>query len=236
MMCSTSPQLRPFRLQNLPPERTAGTPAAFIHTAGILLFLFIPLVLFLFLRFPLGVGYSFILAITIIAAHRFASIPFMNRFRKVRCLWCGRTSRALAPLAVQCGNEIEFQFCNPQSDQCLSNAKRFFDFCSRYKVIFRIGIFLPLVFYLIAMILGEFGVIHIPVEWGRFIFQFFIACSVVAISFFYRLGNENTSPSFPFPIHNLFLLGIRNTLLIFRYVGIWWIIAGLIFLYFNILK
>jgi hypothetical protein len=30
----------------------------------------------------------------------------------------------------------------------------------------------------------------------------------------------------PFPAHNLFLLGVRNLLWIFRLVGAWWIVRG----------
>jgi hypothetical protein len=32
----------------------------------------------------------------------------------------------------------------------------------------------------------------------------------------------------PFPLHNLFLLGIRNTLWVFRLVGAWWLVAGVL--------
>ena len=31
----------------------------------------------------------------------------------------------------------------------------------------------------------------------------------------------------PFPLHNLLLLGIRQTLWIFRIVGAWWIVDGI---------
>jgi hypothetical protein len=30
----------------------------------------------------------------------------------------------------------------------------------------------------------------------------------------------------PFPLHNFFLLGIRNTLWVFRLVGAWWLVDG----------
>jgi hypothetical protein len=33
---------------------------------------------------------------------------------------------------------------------------------------------------------------------------------------------------FPFPLHNFFLLGIRNTLWVFRVVGLWWLADGAI--------
>jgi len=198
-----------------------------IHLTGVFLFLFIPLVLFLFLQFPLGILPSFGIAIAIMFLHRFAAIPFMNRFRDARCFWCGRTARPRTRLTVLAGKSMDFEFC---TGFCVEPARRFFDFCNRYKNVFRIGIFLPLAWYVITMLLIGFGKFSFPVEWNRFIFRFFIACSVVSISFLYRMGRDTESPSFPFPIHNLFLLGAKNTLLVFRYVGIWWILACLYFL------
>jgi hypothetical protein len=199
-----------------------------IHVCGVLLFLFIPLVLFLFIRYPFGIIPSFAAAIGIMILHRFVAIPFMNRFRKSRCLWCGRTARPRMGQSVECGKPIEFEFCQ---ERCIGRAKRFFDFCSRYAMLLRAGIFLPLGWYVVTMILDAFNIYRFPRDWNQFMFQFFIACTVVSISFLYRTGKETDTPAFPFPIHNLFLLGIQNTLQVFRYVGIWWIVASLIFLF-----
>jgi len=33
----------------------------------------------------------------------------------------------------------------------------------------------------------------------------------------------------PFPVHNFFLLGIRNLLWVFRLIGLWWLWRGLAF-------
>lgn len=196
-----------------------------IHSIGFILFLFIPLVLFLFLKHPLGIFPSFVIAVVIMIGHRFVAIPFMNRFRNLRCLWCGRTSRSRVQQTV---GSIQFEFCQ---QSCITKAKRFFDFCSRYALFLRAGIFIPLAWYVITMILNALNVIHFPEDWNHFIFQFFIAITVVTISFLYPTGKETDSPSFPFPIHNLFLLGIQNTLIVFRIVGIWWIVVSLIFLF-----
>jgi hypothetical protein len=198
-----------------------------IYLTGVLLFLFIPLVLFLFLRYPMGVRLSFLIAISLMLGHRFVAIPFMNRYRLKRCLWCGKTERPRTNLEVHAGKSLQFEFCK---NGCFSNAKRFFDFCNRYKTLLRIGIFIPLLWYLITMMMVSYELFSFPYDWNNFIFRFFIACSVVAISFLFKTGHEVSNPHFPFPIHNLFLLGIRNTLMVFRLVGIWWILAGLYFL------
>jgi hypothetical protein len=195
-----------------------------INLTGTLLFLFIPLVLFLFLKHPLGILISFGVAISIMVAHRFVAIPFMNRFKNLRCLWCGRTSRTRVKQNV---GSIEFQFCQ---QNCITKAKKFFDFCSRYSPILKSGIFIPLAWYVITMILSALNVIHFPEDWNHFIFQFFIAVTVVTISFLYRIGKQTDALTFPFPIHNLFLLGIQNTLIVFRLVGFWWIVVSVIFL------
>jgi hypothetical protein len=196
-----------------------------IHLFGILLFLFIPLVLFLFLKHPFGIIASFVIAIAIMIGHRFVAIPFMNRFKNSRCLWCGGTSRTRVKQTV---GTIEFEFCQ---QNCITKAQKFFDFCSRYALLIRIGIFIPLAWYVITMTLTALNLIHFPEDWNHFIFQFFIAITVVSISFLYRVGKETDTPTFPFPIHNLFLLGIQNTLIVFRLVGIWWIVVSLIFLF-----
>ncbi|HEY7161126.1 MAG TPA: hypothetical protein VH815_07695, partial [Acidobacteriota bacterium] len=126
-------------------------------------------------------------------AHRFVAIPFMNRFKALRCLWCGKTSRIRVQ---QTAGPIEFEFCQ---QNCITNAKRFFDFCSRYAPLLRAGIFIPLGWYVITMTLTTLNVIHFPEDWNRFIFQFFIAITVVSISFLYRSGQETDTTSFPFP-------------------------------------
>jgi hypothetical protein len=200
-----------------------------MHILGVLLFLFIPLVLFLFLRFPFGILPSFVVAIVLMFGHRFLARPFMMANRLKRCLWCGRSSRPRREIsiAVSKKSSLNFEAC---LEACNSNSRRFFDFIDRNKLLLRAGIFLPLAWYVISMLLLGLGRLSFPIEWDRFIFQFFIACTVVSISFLYKTGTESENPTFGFPIHNLFLLGIKNTLLVFRYVGIWWLAASLYFL------
>lgn len=206
----------------MPPEKSLR-----IHLLGVGLFLFIPLVLFLYVRYPLGILPSFVLGVLLMFSHRFVAVPFMNRYRASRCFWCGKTSPPRTTLAVRAGKLLDFQFC---VDTCLSLARRFFDFCSRYRFLFRIGIFLPLAWYVISMLLVALEKFDFPNDWNRFIFQFFIAITVGSISFLYRTGKEVEQPSFPFPIHNLFLLGAKNTLLVFRCVSIWWMVLSILFL------
>src|SRR5437773_11066933 len=106
-----------------------------IHAQGIVLFLFIPLVLFLFLQYPFGILPSLIAGIVIMFAHRFIAKPFLRRYHLSRCLWCGRTSRPRQNLDVRISatSNFTFQCCETS---CLPNTKRFFDFADRYKMLF----------------------------------------------------------------------------------------------------
>jgi hypothetical protein len=202
--------------------------ALFIHLLGVILFLFIPFVLFLFLREPFGIRWSFGIAVLIMFLHRLVAIPFMEKYKTQRCLWCGRTVRPRIGVEINSGKPLLFELCK---DGCVFQARRFFDFCERNKWILRAGIFIPLLWYIISMLLVSFGVFSFPADWNNFIFRFFISCTVFAISFLYKTGNETDTPRFPFPIHNLFLMGARNTLIVFRIVGLWWILAGIYFLF-----
>jgi len=54
-----------------------------------------------------------------------------------------------------------------------------------------------------------------------------VALTVVGASLGYLAVREAAEPvTSPFPLHNLFLLGIRNTLWVFRVVGAWWLAAS----------
>jgi hypothetical protein len=199
-----------------------------IHFTGVLLFLFIPLVLILFLRYPFGVFLSFFIAIALMIAHRLIARPFFLKKVRSRCFWCGKTSKHRTSMEV---NSIKLEVCDRG---CIYRTRKFLTFANRYKLSIRIGIFVPLLWYIVTMVLNEIGIFSFPMEWNHFIFQFFIAITVVTISFAYRFAPESQQSRFPFPLHNLFLLGARNTLLVFRYIGIWWLATNLYFLYVRL--
>ena len=199
-----------------------------VHAKGILLFLFIPLVLYLFLQHPFGVPASFAIAIAVMLGHRFIARPFFLRNAEKRCFWCARTGNPREKIQVKSGNTVSINLC---TESCRRSAKQFFDFTFRYRAILRFGIFLPLVWYIVTMVLNDLRIWSFPNEWNRFIFQFFIAVTVLLVSFAYRTGIETSNPVFPFPIHNLSLIGANNILLVFRYVGIWWLAVSLYFLF-----
>ncbi|MBD3336943.1 MAG: hypothetical protein GF355_15630 [Candidatus Eisenbacteria bacterium] len=201
--------------------------------AGIALFLFIPLVLFLYLAQPLGVLPSLGLGIAIMLGHRFVARPFSERHRTHRCLWCGRPlpiARVTLSLPQGKGAHKDYTFCPPSEQSCRRRWVGLHRLAGRQKHLLRLGVFGPLLFYLVVEAARGLGNDLAPHALASAVFRGGIAATVVSVSFSYLLlqpeGDPVEGPArpFPFPIHNLTLLGAGWTLWIFRVVGIWWLV------------
>ena len=68
---------------------------------GLLLFLPVPLVLFLFTRAPLGILPSLGIGIALMLTHRFYARPWALARAHRRCLWCGADIAATALSAAR---------------------------------------------------------------------------------------------------------------------------------------
>jgi hypothetical protein len=209
-----------------------GSPPAWLTAGrlalhGLLLFLFIPAVLFLCLRQPFGPGISIVLGLVIMFGHRFVAAPWMRRHATERCLWCGRAGRVDETFAVVAGGQgIRVAACNPAHRDL---AVRFLTFIARYRAPIAIGIFVPLLVLLVASLALGAGRPLFPQAWNTWQFKTIVALTVVLTSLAYHAIQRPVEPlRSPFPLHNLFLLGIRNTLWVFRLVGAWWLVAGAI--------
>lgn len=192
---------------------------------GILLFLFIPLVLFLFLRQPLGPGWSVAAGLAIMLGHRVVAEPWAAKFADVRCLWCGRVGASLAVDVLARGRTGPMRAC---SDRHAAMARRFLGFVARFRIPIALGIFAPLAWLLGASLADAAGHPVLPRETNALIFRVIVAATVVLASLLPLLqagAEHRDSPArCPFPLHNLALLGIGNTLWIFRLVGAWWLV------------
>jgi hypothetical protein len=204
---------------------------------GLLLFLFIPLVLFLFLRQPLGPGWSVALGLAIMFGHRFVAQPWMAKFADVRCLWCGRVGAAEAVPVVTGGRAWQMQAC---SEAHAASIRRFLAFVFRFRLPIALGIFAPLAWLVGASLAAAAGHVLLPHATTALLFRVVVAATVVVASLSPLLpesrGRGHTAAATPalaasyeparcpFPLHNLFLLGIANTLWVFRVVGAWWLI------------
>jgi hypothetical protein len=205
-----------------------------IAAQGVLLFLFIPLVLFLLLRQPAGPGWSVAVGLAIMFGHRFLAVPWMAKFADVRCLWCGRIGASRTVRISAGGREWRMTACSGAHADLIS---RFLGFVFRYRAVIGPGIFLPLAWLVLASLAAAARWPLLPHETNALVFRVVVAAAVVLASILpflptpgdrgLRSSSLDTPLRCPFPLHNLFLLGIRNVLWVFRIVGAWWLIDGL---------
>ncbi len=192
---------------------------------GLLLFAFIPLVLFLYLRLPLGPGASLVVGLVLMFGHRFVAAPWMARHRGDRCLWCGRGSTAPLPIEIGAGGRSwTMAACGDAHHGYLA---RFFTALHRGRRWVALGIFVPLATLLGGTLADALGHPLLAHRANVLQFQLLVALTVVLTSIAW-LGVTRPDGRLrcPFPLHNLFLLGVANTLWVFRLVGAWWLIAG----------
>jgi hypothetical protein len=207
------------------PARTVPN-RALVYAAGVLLFLFIPLVLFLFVRHPEPVGGSLLAGVALIVVHRFLARPYMARVLPFKCVWCNRVpgsgeEMATLPLGVG-GRTLPARCCAAHR----TPAAKFFSFLHAWRWPLRLGIFFPLLFLLAALAASAAGQ-PAPVDLATTWFKLIVGLTVNVAAFGYLASAEREPIEVPFPVHNFFLLGVRNLLWIFRLVGIWWIWQGL---------
>ena len=195
-----------------------------IVSQGLALFAFVPLVLWLFLAQPIGPGWSLALGIAIVAGHRAVAAPWTARHATERCLWCGRHGRFAGEVPVACGpRTLTFAVCHDAHGRLV---RQFFGFVDRHRVAIAAGIFAPLALLLGGTLLRAVGFDLLPPDVNALQFRVIVAATVLLSSLAYRSSPPTVRPRSAFPVHNLFLLGIRNTLWVFRIVGAWWLLAA----------
>lgn len=195
-----------------------------VQATGVLLFLFIPLVLFLYVRHPEPLWASLIGGVGLMVGHRLLARPYMQRVLPVKCAWC---NRVLPPEGGPDGGELldlgeVLARCCPGHGR---PAARFFAFLESWRWVLRAGIFVPLLLLLGTLAAAAFG-LEPPLEDVTAFFKLVIGVTVNLAALGYLFGPERSPSSVPFPVHNFFLLGVRNLLWVFRLVGIWWMWQG----------
>ena len=206
--------------------RTAPPNPLRLQILGVLLFLFIPVVLFLYVRHPEPVGLSLAAGVILMVGHRRLARPYMQRALPWKCVWCNRVlpEGEGEILELRAGAETLPARC------CAGHrrpAARYFTFVDAWRWPLRLGIFLPLLALLVALTAAAFGRQIVPLPVVTAFFQLVIGLTVNLAafgSFFVR--DERSTVEVPFPVHNFFLLGVRALLWIFRLVGLWWIWKG----------
>lgn len=197
-----------------------------LQILGILLFLFIPLVLFLFVRHPEPAGLSLAAGVILMVGHRRLARPYMRRALPWKCVWCNRVlpEGQGEVLELRAGAEtLPARCCTGHREP----AARYFTFLHAWRWPLRTGIFVPLLALLVTLAAAAFGREIAPVPGVTALFQLVVGITVNLAAFGYLLVRERAPVEVPFPVHNFFLLGVRTLLWIFRLVGIWWIWTGL---------
>ena len=192
-----------------------------VQAAGVLLFLFIPVVLFLYVRHPEPIAASLVAGVVLMVGHRLLARPYMERVLPVKCVWCNRVPPAEGGEALEL-RSIQARCCPGHRQP----AAKFFSFLDSWRWVLRAGIFLPLLLLLVTLAAAAFGV-EPPVEEIIAFFKLAIGITVNLAAFGYLFVQGRSPVAVPFPVHNFFLLGVRNLLWVFRLVGIWWIWQGL---------
>jgi hypothetical protein len=197
---------------------------SFLALQGMGLFLFIPLVLTLYLQQPLGPAWSLSAGLAVMLGHRFIASPWMAAHSTERCLWCGRTGAQSESFAVQAGGRSwPMAACSPAHRDFTA---RFLGFVFRFRALVAAGIFIPLLLLLAGTLAIAAGRPFISHETNRLIFRTVVALTVAGASVAWLAFPRPAAGApvrCPFPLHNLFLLGIANTLWVFRIVGVVWL-------------
>ena len=206
---------------------TANGSVLGLQVLGLLLFLFIPVVLFLFVVHPEPLGWSVIGGVVLMLGHRFLARPYMARVAGRRCLWTGGTLATHETEPVELGTLGEPVAAHVRSRHA-RDLRRFFTFVYRRRLPLRAGIFLPLLVLLGTLSAAAFGqASDATLATATNAFRLVIGLTVNFAAWGWLTVREpDAEIRVPFPVHNFFLLGVRALLWIFRLVGIWWIWAG----------
>ena len=225
-------QVSSFSCHNRPVLMRPSHPSPLrLQTVGVLLFLFIPVVLFLFVRHPEPVGLSLAAGVILMVGHRRLARPYLKRALPWKCVWCNRVlpDEGGVGLELRAGVETLAARCCAEHRE---PAARFFTFLHAWRWPLRLGIFLPLLLLLVTLAASALGRELLPVPTVTAVFQLVVGITVnIAALGSLLVRRSPAAPiTVPFPVHNFFLLGVRTLLWIFRLVGIWWIWTGLSYL------
>lgn len=204
-----------------------GSRAALVRLLGALLFLPVPVVLYLFTRAPLGPAASLALGLALMASHRLYARPFALARAQARCLWCGGAAFAGPELVVdEPPGTTRWRACGERHARL---ARRFLGWAGAHAVFLRAGILGTLVLFLAlaGLALARAGG---PLRHADAVnvFRLGIAATVLPLSILGPLGPEGREGvRTPFPVHIQALIGTWAVVWLFRIVGAAWLALGL---------
>jgi hypothetical protein len=197
------------------------------RATGALLFLPVPLVLWLFTQAPLGILASLALGVALVATHRLYARPFALARAARRCLWCGGAVREGPTLEVHepLGRTC-WRACSGEHERRL---RRLFGFAAGHARFLRVGILGTLAVFLAATLAAGLGALGPGAAAGAVaFFRIGIALTVLPLGWLaVARGPTAGEPSpVPFPLHIQALIGSAAVLWLFRLVGLVWLGLG----------
>ena len=193
---------------------------------GLLLFLPVPAVLWLFTRQPLGPLASLGLGVVLMVSHRLYARPFALRRSGVRCLWCGKG----------CAGDVSFRVIEPFGatawracgDAHRERLARVLGWAAAHPRWLRAGILGTLAVFLgwtVAAATNRWPAL----QGGDAVAVFRLGIAVTVLPFGWlaaTAGPATEEPRVPFPVHIQALIGTGAVLWLFRLVGLGWLALG----------
>jgi hypothetical protein len=196
---------------------------------GLLLFLPVPLVLWLFTRAPLGLLSSLALGTAIMASHRLYARPFALARATRRCLWCGGPAGGTA-VALDVREPFGPTGWRACGEAHARRAAGLLEWASARGGVLKLGILGTLALFLLAGFALAAGLpLAIEQETLSALFRLGIALTVLPLGW---LGGRATGDpagalASPFPLHIQALVGSHAVVWLFRLVGLAWLVLSL---------
>jgi hypothetical protein len=196
-----------------------------------MLFLPVPLVLFLFTRAPLGILWSLGIGVVLTLTHRLYARPWSLARAHRRCLWCGADAVATEPPTVELLIEDPM---GRASWRACGNAhalatRAVLAWAARRQVFLKLGILGALVVFLVW---STASAVRWPIPLGFddavAFFRLGIALTVLPLGWLAaRATPEPVEPlRAPFPLHAPAAIGLRSMLWLFRLIGLAWVVQA----------
>ncbi|HYU41227.1 MAG TPA: hypothetical protein VEQ84_03685 [Vicinamibacteria bacterium] len=196
---------------------------------GVLLFLPVPIVLFLFTRASFGLAGSLALGVALMLSHRFYARPFALARSARRCLWCGRATVVGPALDVEepLGTTRWCACCEPHAER----VQRFLAWAGAHRRFLQVGILGTLAAFLVAgavIASGRVSATRYPDAVNAF--RLAIAATVLPLGFLATRGRAQAdTPLRPlFPVHLQALIGTWAVSWLFRLVGLAWLALAIL--------
>lgn len=192
-----------------------------------LLFLPVPLVLWLFNALPWGLWPSLGLGVALMVTHRLYARPYALGRAGRRCLWCGRDADAghlESITVVEPPGETAWKVC---SGEHLARLTGFLGWASRNAVFLKIGIAGTLLAYLVTVPMAAYGKLGawtpVDLSYG---FRGLIALTVLPLGWLGPMSEAGSRLKVPFPVHIQALIGTVVVVWLFRLIGLTWLLAS----------